>query len=105
MGLNTPLGYHTDYNPMGLSQYYSSGEYCGPYKYCLLCVSYIISIYADTERVIMSYYPRGWTVFIFFISPIDHLLLNIILFHSYDNDTTQLIFIAQSALNELFGRY
>ena len=30
-GHNTPLGYYTDRGPMGLGQYNSLGEYCGPY--------------------------------------------------------------------------
>ena len=28
---NTPLGHHTDRGPMGLGQYNSLGEYCGPH--------------------------------------------------------------------------
>ena len=28
---NAPLGYHTDHSPMGLGQYNSLGEYCGPH--------------------------------------------------------------------------
>ena len=28
---NTPLGHHTDHCPMGLGQYDSLGEYCGPH--------------------------------------------------------------------------
>ena len=30
-GHNTSLGYHTDRGPMGLGQYNSLGEYCGPH--------------------------------------------------------------------------
>ena len=32
MGHNTPLGYHSDYGSMGLGQYNSLGEYCGPHS-------------------------------------------------------------------------
>ena len=30
-GHKTPLGHHTDRGPMGLGQYNSLGEYCGPH--------------------------------------------------------------------------
>ena len=30
-GHNTPFGHHTDPGPMGLGQYNSLGEYCGPH--------------------------------------------------------------------------
>ena len=39
------LGYNTDHIPMGLGQYTSSGEYCGPR--CILCVSYINTRYGS----------------------------------------------------------
>ena len=47
-GDNTPLDHNTDCGPVGLGQYYSLGEYCGPHT--ASSVSFI-----STDRVDMVF--------------------------------------------------
>ena len=47
-GHNTPLGHYTDCGPMGLGQFNSLGEYCGPHTASSVLLMY--GIVPDVRR-------------------------------------------------------